>query len=99
MNGTKSLAFFSFFTTTGRSTLIENNTSTINATIMIRCHDDFNRMTQTATVEVVGKRDVHRMHVTCMLHASSRCMKPTCYVLVTCLLHVKSMHPSCTYQS
>ena len=57
MNGTKSLAFFSFFTTTGRSTLIANETSTINATIMIRCHDDFNRKTQTATVEVVGKRD------------------------------------------
>ena len=25
---------------------------------MIRCHDDFNRKTYTATVEVVGKRDV-----------------------------------------
>ena len=71
MNGTTSLAFFPFFTTTGRSTLIVSETSTINATIMIRCHDDF-RKTHTATVEVVGKRDVSTFCCCCSSCSAAR---------------------------
>ena len=55
MNGTNSHAFYSLFTTTGRSALVIND---INTTISIMCHDDLEMVTRYATVEVVGKRDV-----------------------------------------
>ena len=66
MNGTNSHSFYSLFTTTGRSALVINE---INTTISIRCHDDHERMTRNATVEVVGKRDVSTFVVVVLIVA------------------------------
>ena len=56
MMALKVLLFFPFLSQPAEVLLV-NETSTINAMIMIRYYDDFNRKTKTATVEVVGKRD------------------------------------------
>ena len=57
-NGCRSFNMFSFKTVTGQSTLTINGKAINNGTLLITCASDESDNGHTATVNVVGKRDV-----------------------------------------
>ena len=72
-NGCRSFDMFSFKTETGRSTLTINGEAIENGTLLITCASDKPESGHTATVNVVGKRDVSTFCRCCSCCCSCCC--------------------------